>query len=318
MKRIDIHTASPEYSHGFTLVEMAIVLAIIGLVLGLVLNVSSTMIDAQKRQNVRAHLNVIDVALANFVAVNKRLPCPANGTIASGVLNAGVETLVVASGLCNPTNQSNGVVPWVTLGIAEDDASDPWNARIMYRVQPALASNLKRLMDMSKCDPAAAGGAGPGGECLTPTVPCVGSASCTAPGNFLTGKGLDVWNGSPDPSNTTAWATRENNPANGTGAAYVLISAGPSGRGAYNANGGAAVQAGTVVPEGPNEAPNLNNMAIAIPSALGTTYRDAQLNDNPVPSTVAPPSVGRHFDDYLSHPTIMQVLNKAGLGPRAH
>lgn len=38
-----------------------------------------------------AGLSKIDAALANFVAQYKRLPCPANGAIASGSPNAGIE-----------------------------------------------------------------------------------------------------------------------------------------------------------------------------------------------------------------------------------
>ncbi len=312
-RHANIRKHAPQFARGFTLIEMAIVLLIIGLALGMILNLTGGLMDAQKRKAVRIGLDTVDIALANFVAVNKRLPCPANGSIASGALNAGVETLQVGSGLCNPANQSNGVLPWVTLGISENDALDPWNGRITYRVQPALASNLLRLMNMSWCDPAGIAATGAGGICNTS---CTGSA-CTSPSNFLANKGLDVWNGAPDPANVAGWATRGNNPASGTGAAYVMISHGPSGTGAYN-NGG-VLQPGTVL-AGSNETPNLNNQAIAIPSALATTYRDARLNDNPAPPIVPPlpPQPGYHFDDSLSHPSIVQVLNKASLGPRAH
>ena len=300
-------------SRGFTLVEMAIVLLIIGLAAGMVLTVSGSMLDAQKRQTVRTQLDTLDTALANFVAVNKRLPCPADGTIASGMLNAGVEMPIVPTGLCNPPLQTNGVIPWVTLGLTESGGSDPWFGRFTYRVQPALVSSLTPLMDMSNCDPAGIGAAGPGGICQTP---CVGTA-CTSPTNFLSNKGLDVWNGDPDPASAAGWATRVNNPVLGTGAAYVIISHGPSGGGAYNYRG--LLQPGSI-PVGPNETPNLNNQAILLPPSVSPkAYRDAQLNDNGTGTVLIPVLVwGRHFDDYLSHPTIMSVLNKANLGPRAH
>lgn len=312
MEQINMSRQPPESSQGFTLIEIAIVLLIIGLALGMVLSVSSSMTDSQKRQTVRTQLNTLDTALANFVAKNKRLPCPADGAIASGTLNAGVEMPVVPTGLCSPVNQIHGVVPWITLGLTESDGSDPWFGRFTYRVQPALASSLTPLMDMSNCDPAGIGLAGAGGICLTP---CAGTA-CTSPTNFLASKGLDVWNGDPDPASAAGWATRVNNPALGTGAAYVIISHGPSGGRAYNSSG--LLQPGSIA-AGPNEMPNLNNQAIAIPSALATTYRDAQLNDNATGTVFVPVLVwGRHFDDYLSHPTIMSVLNRANLGPRAH
>lgn len=290
---------------GFTLVEMAIVLLIIGLSLGMVLNISTGMRDSQNRQLAKTKLATLDTALANFVAQNRRLPCPANGTIASGAANAGLETLNVATGLCNPANQVNGVIPWVSLGLSEEDATDPWNARITYRVDPQLARNLPSpLMNMSNCDPAGTGGTGAGGACQTPTPPCTSNpATCTSPTNFLANKGLDVWNGV---GGAAGWANRQNNRVTGSGAAYVIISHGPSGTNAYNSSG--ALQPGTIA-AGTDETPNLNNQAVPVASAQATTYRNAPLNDV---------ATAAHFDDYLSHPTIMSVLNKVGLGPRAH
>ena len=300
-------------AQGFTLVEIAIVLAIIGLALGMFLPISTAMKDTQSRQLTKTKLEVIDTALANFVAQNKYLPCPALGTTASGAANAGVEQRVVATGTCNPATQANGVVPWVTLGITENDASDAWLQRITYRVDPALASNTVPLMNMSSCDPIGTGPAiaiGASFSCAAPVSGCITTPlNCTSPANFLTdnlaggarGKGLDVWDG------VTLYASRQNNRALGTGAAYVLISHGPTGTAAYNSSG--SLTTGTVA-AGTNEVPNQNNQALPVfPPGAALTFRDAQLSD----ATTA-----AHFDDYLSHPTIMSVLNKANLGPRAN
>src|SRR4051812_42865736 len=100
---------SSQFRSGFTLVEMAIVLVIIGLAAGMFLEVSGGMRDGQNRILARTKLTTIDTALANFVAQNKRLPCPADGTVASGTLNVGTEVMV--AGACNPVTQDNGVVP---------------------------------------------------------------------------------------------------------------------------------------------------------------------------------------------------------------
>lgn len=309
------------FNQGFSLIEMAIVLLIIGLALGMTLNVTRGMRDTQNRQLVQSKLTTLDTALANFVAQNKRLPCPANGTIASGAVNAGIEFPSPATGTCNPAAQTYGVVPWVTLGLTEDDATDPWFGRMTYRVDPTLTQIAPLLMNMSNCDPSSSGATGAGGICQTPAPPCAGTAGCTSPSDFLLNKGLDVWDGV---GGAGGWATRQNNRANGTGAAYVIISHGPTGAGAYNKNGAGAplfapqpgsiaipnpIPPPVVLPAGNDEIPNFNGQAIALPAVQATTYRDAQLND--ITTTV-------HFDDYLSHPTIMSVLNKANLGPRAH
>ena len=330
---------SSRHNRGFTLIEMAIVLLIIGLALGMILNVTGSMRDTQNRQLVQTKLAVLDTALANFVAQNKRLPCPANGTLASTAVGVGVETLSAGpppaanppKGTCGPANQTNGVIPWVTLGLTESDATDPWNGRMTYRVFPPLAMQAQSvgaspltpiaapygLMDMTACDPAgtsnapvAIAGACGGFNSATGCTQCAPSSACStatlnqcvSPANYLKNKGLDVWDGV---NGATGWAIRQNNPALGTGAAYVIISHGPSGTGAYNSSG--ILQPGSVA-AGADELPNRANLGIALPSAQGTTYRDAKLNENPA----------AHFDDYLSHPTIMSVLNKANLGPRAH
>jgi len=248
-------------------------------------------------------LTKIDTALANFVAQNKRLPCPANGTIASGLGNAGVENPYPPTGVC-ALNQIDGVVPWVTLGISETDAMDPWNGRITYRVQPALASSITKLMDMSWCDPAGIP-TGASGVALACTPGCVGAA-CMSALNYLYSKGLQVqdgtgiWLNNPSP----LWAGAPvPPPPNSTGAAYVLISHGPSGAGAHN-RGGGPVQPGSAV-VGTNEMPNFANRALT----GATIFIDAQSNTT---NTLA------DFDDYLHHPTITSVLNSVSLGTRSH
>jgi prepilin-type N-terminal cleavage/methylation domain-containing protein len=306
--------------HGFTILEMAIVLFVIGLIGSLLVGASSSYLEANRRKAVQTQLEALDTAFASFVALNKRLPCPADGLTVSGAVGAGgfsAGTEVAAGGVCTLVNQLTGVVPWVTLGLKEADITDPWNNRISYRVDPALAASTIPLMNMSNCDPSSTGATGAGGICQAPAGACTGTAACTSPSNFLANKGLDVWDGQ---NTAVGFAARQNNRANGSGAAYVLISHGQNGLGAYRGNG--LLNPGDV-PHGLNEVPNENNQALALPAVQATVYRDAPLND--VNNTITPPlpapqvpGPGNHFDDYLSHPTIMTVLAKANLGPRAH
>lgn len=311
-------TPSPT-ARGFTLIEMAIVIAIVAVAGGMILKASSGMLDSNNRLTVRVTLSAVDSALATFVATHKRLPCPADGAIASAAPNAGVEQ-VAANGSCTPATQDRGVIPWVTLGMSENDASDPWLARLTYRVDPVLAARAPspQLMNMSNCDPSATGPVGPGGSCRAPAAQCTGNAGCTSPTNFLQGKGLDVWDGL---NGTTGFNQRQNNRAAGTGAAYVLISHGPNGIRAYNRNG--TLQPGNMPPHGQNEGPNFNNQALVLSATQLNVYRAAPLNENKVlrptpPGPPQPPQTQFYADDYLSHPTIMTVLGRANLGPRAH
>ncbi|MFZ6843873.1 hypothetical protein [Undibacterium sp. RuTC16W] len=300
-------------------VTLIIVVGVVAIVI-LTMLAKWAMSDLERKllvqTNMQNKLAKIDKALLDFVVQRRRLPCPADGTIPSGAINAGLESPFPATGTCNPVNQIHGVIPWVTLGLLEGDAIDSWNGRFTYRVDPALAGIAPLLMDMSNCDNSGTGSVAASGACKSPVSNCAASPStCTAPSNFLTGKGIDVWDGI---GGAAGWAARQNNRATGTGAAYVIISHGATGAGAYNSNG--IYQPGTIgliakIPPpgtqlaGDDEIPNLNNQALALPSLMANTYRDAPFDKSR--STT-------NFDDYLSHPTISSVLKQANLGARIH
>ena len=119
-------------------------------------------------------------------------------------------------------------------------------------------------------------------------------ATCTSPTAFLTGKGFEIRN---------AAGTKVADPAAvaPTGAAYVLISAGPSLGPAYNGQG-ALVASTSIV--GTEESKNSNNQI------LQAYYVDSDLDVREI--------ITKHFDDVVRRPSISTVLSKANLGPRAH
>jgi prepilin-type N-terminal cleavage/methylation domain-containing protein len=116
---------------GFTLVEMAIVLMILALLLGGLLPTLSGQVEQRRISETNKQLDEIKEALIGFAISNGRLPCPANGTIATGQSGAGME---VAS--CTTSATAGGVLPWATLGVSETDA---WGRRFTYRVTPDFA-----------------------------------------------------------------------------------------------------------------------------------------------------------------------------------
>ena len=153
-------------------------------------------------------------ALQQFVALNKRLPCPADPAA-----DAGTEAGSVTAGTCTyPT----GAVPWATLGLRRDDAIDNWGSKISYRVYTGTSGSFTQAdgLNMYNCDTVEPAGWAAG------RTPITGSAGglCRATKNtldteFLAGKGLSI----------TTYGTAV------ADAAYVLISHGPSGGGAYTA-----------------------------------------------------------------------------------
>ncbi|MHB1290583.1 MAG: prepilin-type N-terminal cleavage/methylation domain-containing protein [Sulfuricella sp.] len=116
------------YRAGFTLVEMAIVLVIVGLLLGGLLMPLSTQVEQRRISETQKALEEIKEALVGFAIANGRLPCPAPAATATGAAGAGLEpTPIVAGGCANAA----GVLPWATLGVNETDA---WGNRYTYRV----------------------------------------------------------------------------------------------------------------------------------------------------------------------------------------
>lgn len=277
---------------GFTLIEILVVLVIVGILLAMALVATRGVSAAQKRSLTATRLAAIDVALVQFVMQRRRLPCPASGTIASGGVNAGLEARDGA-GLCVPADQAGGVVPWVSLGLTEADATDGWDRRLTYRATPVLAAD--NAMDMSLCDPA--GGTPPGsgaavgaGLCNPACTAATIATQCTAPTAFLLNKGLQV---------RSVVGTILMDPAAGTGAAYVVISGGESGGGNYLGSGTLSTATTT---DGTEEQKNYASLVIGY-------YVDDSVTDV---------SGASHFDDFISRPSILSVISKAALGPRAH
>jgi hypothetical protein len=93
-----------------------------------------------------------------------------------------------------------------------------------------------------------------------------------------------------------------------TGAAYVVISHGENGQGAYSNQG--TLQAGTIA-SGTLESDN-NAADVAFVTSTSLTAA-AFVDDFPVFIEGA-----GHFDDWLLRPSILTVATKAQLGPRAH
>ena len=117
------------HSRGFTLVEMAIVLMIVGLLLGGLLVPLSAQMEQRNITDTQKSLSEIRDALIGYTLANGRLPCPAAPN------TTGVES-PIGGGAC--TNFYNGFVPAATLGLAGTDSAgyavDAWGNRIRYAV----------------------------------------------------------------------------------------------------------------------------------------------------------------------------------------
>ncbi len=122
---------------GFSLIEIAIVLVIFGLLLTMFLTPLSTQRTLQNRAETNALLNTAKEALFGYAIVNGHLPCPDTDAIPEGIENRNV------AGNCA---NDNGVLPWDTLGISRVDA---WDHYFTYRVDATFSdsANLFTIND---------------------------------------------------------------------------------------------------------------------------------------------------------------------------
>lgn len=128
---------------GFTLVEMAVVLVIIGLLLVAGIGLGTTQIELSRITATKIKQEAIKNALISFIARNNRLPCPAVAALAPNAVGYGSEALT--PGACAGSTivgaVSTGIVPWENLGISDDIASDGNYNRFTYQVD-LLATGL--------------------------------------------------------------------------------------------------------------------------------------------------------------------------------
>lgn len=116
-------------SSGFTLVELAIVLVIVGFLVSAFLAPLSAQLDQTRNAEARRDLDEIKNVLLGFAVINGRLPCP----------DATGDGLEDACANANATSSTGGNLPWVSLGLK---STDPWNRAYQYRVNNAFTVNF--------------------------------------------------------------------------------------------------------------------------------------------------------------------------------
>ena len=111
------------FSPGFTLIEMAMVLVIVGIIISIVATVLPSLIRSSKVKKARSILEEVDYAIQGYVAANGRLPFADKGT--SGKEDSETPTYF-------------GNLPFVTLGLSSGD--DAWGNRLKYGVNKVLTT----------------------------------------------------------------------------------------------------------------------------------------------------------------------------------
>ncbi|MFN3956385.1 MAG: type II secretion system protein [Tepidimonas ignava] len=295
---------------GFTLVEMALVLGLVGLLAFLFLPMGRVMQEQAKIKETRAKLDAIEAAMVRYVMLNERLPCPADGQLPDSDPNAGQESRIPAEWTgCNSVARTRPVVPWRALGLTADDVVDAWGMRITYRpwMTPTALTPPTRILSLTADDIACAPGASVTGKPLRARRAKVTGTDNNVWEVLLTDTSCQVAPPNNNPGHRvltkvtggSSLANPDTSTNGKTGAAYVLISHGPNQCGGYTRSGIYQTQcAGT--PASLDEQRNFNNQP-SQGNGTGQGYVDRPYDESP----------SDHFDDIVRWRTIMQVAAEA-------
>jgi prepilin-type N-terminal cleavage/methylation domain-containing protein len=116
---------------GFTLVEMAIVLAIMGVLIAMLVPLLGNIAETNRNELTMTRLGDIDDALIVFLRQTGRLPCPA---APDG------EPLGVERSGCSIAGSNDGIVPFRTLGLPQAGARDGYGDYFTYHVASDYAA----------------------------------------------------------------------------------------------------------------------------------------------------------------------------------
>lgn len=273
---------SLRHSHGaalfavVTVLALAVIIVLTGFILG------TSEIHAGRTERTLDRLQRIEDAMIQFVAVNGRLPCPANGAFDTGIENPADPNPQNGTATCATLV---GTVPWHTLGISQDFALDAWNQKISYRMFHGTTGLTQTGgASMTDCDSYDTGLS----ESLLGNGLCKPTHDNTAE-QFLFNKGL----------------TFDNKGTTTSGVAFVLISHGPTGNGAFLPGGNQKP-----LPNAAN-VPEWANAANDTSTPAQRTFYARDFSDSSVS-----PADANHFDDLTRYIRIDELIRKAARAPR--
>ena len=116
-------------AHGFSLVEMAVVLVIAGLMIGGLLTPLAMQLEQRKIGDTQKSMEEAREALIGFAMRNGYLPCPAVSP------QNGLED---RQGTSCRDGKRQGLLPWATLGVAKLDS---WGHIYRYSVTPEFTNS---------------------------------------------------------------------------------------------------------------------------------------------------------------------------------
>ncbi|MBB5609560.1 MULTISPECIES: prepilin-type N-terminal cleavage/methylation domain-containing protein [unclassified Janthinobacterium] len=123
----------PQHQAGFSLIEIAIVLVIVGLMIGGLVTPLTVQLEQRKVAETQKALDDAREALTGFAVRYGYLPCPAISAM-NGLEDRN-------GGRCTEEKRA-GFLPWTTLGLGK---SDSWNNLFRYSVTPAFSDSEQQF-----------------------------------------------------------------------------------------------------------------------------------------------------------------------------
>lgn len=142
--------------HGFSLVELAVVMAIVALLLGSLMYTLSAQVEQRNFEDTRRRLEQARELILSFAIINGRLPCPARSVATAAPVTAAGDEVRDASGNCTGDSVTDyyggtsggvtlGLLPARSIGFQQVDSSgfavDAWGNRIRYAVSGTAPTN---------------------------------------------------------------------------------------------------------------------------------------------------------------------------------
>ena len=212
---------------GFTLLELAVVLVVIGIVTTMGLLSTSGVVDAARRTATENKLTQIENALMDYRARFNRLPCPAQYSMNDSNASYGLE-LTSSDYRCDFTTLGNrefvveGAVPARTLGLPDEFMLDGWGNKIRYAVDMNATSRDAFL----KIKPSDSCGVG-----------VLDGLFYSRSSDINKATKMTITNGARSGTAVIVRGTTDTALRDAQGAVYALISHGPNGHGARPYNG---------------------------------------------------------------------------------
>lgn len=122
-KRGLIRHSTKDMESGFSLVEMAIVLLVLGVLMRAVIQPMGARLEASQRSEAKAQLRQVKAAITGYLILNGRLPCPGMDAMredaSCSMIDGGVRAVLL--GLPGEIDEAGFLL-------------DPWGAPLRYRI----------------------------------------------------------------------------------------------------------------------------------------------------------------------------------------